>query len=78
MVGDRYAGRPAHRDASVTVLAVEALEAVAAEHGAAPFDPHARRRTVVLRDAEVEAHPVRPLRPRGPHDTPPSGKSPAP
>jgi MOSC domain-containing protein YiiM len=55
VVGDRYAGRPAHRDASVTVLAVEALEVVAAELGAAPFDPHAPRRTVVLRGAEVEA-----------------------
>jgi MOSC domain-containing protein YiiM len=55
VVGDRYAGRPAHRDASVTVLAVEALEAVAADLGAAPFDPHAPRRTVVLRGAEVEA-----------------------
>ena len=55
VVGDRYAGRPAHRDAQLTVLAVEALEAVAAETGAAPFDPHLARRTVVLRGAEVEA-----------------------
>jgi len=55
VVGDRYAGRPAHRDASVTVLAAEALDAVAAELGGAPFDPHAPRRTVVLRGAEVEA-----------------------
>ena len=39
VVGDRYAGRPAHRDAQLTVLAVEALEAVAAETGAAPLDP---------------------------------------
>ena len=31
IVGDRYAGRRAHRDAAVTVLAVEALEAVARE-----------------------------------------------
>ncbi|MGR6966532.1 MOSC domain-containing protein [Geodermatophilus sp. URMC 61] len=55
VVGDRYAGRPAHRDAQLTVLAVEALEAVAAEIGSAPFDPHLARRTVVLRGAEVEA-----------------------
>ncbi len=55
VVGDRYAGRPAHRDAQLTVLAVEALEAVAAETGSAPFDPHLARRTVVLRGAEVEA-----------------------
>ena len=55
VVGDRYAGHPAHRDAQLTVLAVEALEAVAAELGAAPFDPLLARRTVVLRGAEVEA-----------------------
>jgi MOSC domain-containing protein YiiM len=55
VVGDRYAGRPAHRDARLTVLAVEALEAVAAEIGPASFDPHLARRTVVLRGAEVEA-----------------------
>jgi MOSC domain-containing protein YiiM len=55
VVGDRYAGRPAHRDAAVTVLAVEALEQLAAELGAEPFDPALARRTVVLRGAEVEA-----------------------
>ncbi|WNV75517.1 molybdenum cofactor biosysynthesis protein [Geodermatophilus sp. DSM 44513] len=55
VVGDRYAGRTAHRDAQLTVLAVEALEAVAAATGAGPFDPHLARRTVVLRGAEVEA-----------------------
>jgi MOSC domain-containing protein YiiM len=55
VVGDRYAGRAAHRDAAVTVLAVEALEQLAAELGAAPFDPALARRTVVLRSAEVEA-----------------------
>lgn len=55
VVGDRYAGRPAHRAAAVTVLAVEGLEAVAAELGVAPFDPVAARRTVVLRGVDVEA-----------------------
>ncbi|MGK5112397.1 MOSC domain-containing protein [Geodermatophilus sp. CPCC 205506] len=55
VVGDRYAGRPAHRDAQLTVLAVEALEALAAELGTPPFDPLLARRTVVLRGAEVEA-----------------------
>ncbi|MGY1660338.1 molybdenum cofactor biosysynthesis protein [Geodermatophilus sp. SYSU D00705] len=55
VVGDRYAGRPAHRDAQLTVLAVEGLEALAAELGVAPFDPLLARRTVVLRGAEVEA-----------------------
>jgi MOSC domain-containing protein YiiM len=55
IVGDRYAGKPAHRDAAVTVLAVESLEALAAELGAAPFDPLLTRRNVVLRGADVEA-----------------------
>ncbi|MGY1754088.1 molybdenum cofactor biosysynthesis protein [Blastococcus sp. SYSU D01042] len=55
VVGDRYAGRPAHRDAQLTVLAVEALEALAAELGAGRLDPLLARRTVVLRGAEVEA-----------------------
>ncbi|RZU33659.1 MOSC domain-containing protein [Blastococcus saxobsidens] len=55
IVGDRYAGRPAHRDAQVTVLAAEALEALAAELGVAPVDPLLARRNVVLRGAEVEA-----------------------
>jgi hypothetical protein len=55
IVGDRYFGRPAHRDASVTVLAAEALEALAAELGSPPLDVLATRRNVVLRGAEVEA-----------------------
>ncbi|MGY1770101.1 MOSC domain-containing protein [Blastococcus sp. SYSU D00813] len=55
VVGDRYAGKPAHRDAALTVLAVESLESLAAELGVPPFDPLLARRTVVLRGAEVEA-----------------------
>ncbi|NEK59624.1 molybdenum cofactor biosysynthesis protein [Geodermatophilus sabuli] len=55
VAGDRYAGRPAHRDAQLTVLAAEALDALAAELGTPPFDPLLARRTVVLRGAEVEA-----------------------
>jgi MOSC domain-containing protein YiiM len=54
VVGDRYAGRAAHRDAAVTVLAAEAVEALAAELGVPPPDPALARRTVVLRGAEVE------------------------
>ena len=55
-VGDRYAGRPAHRQAAVTVIAVEALEHVAAVLGlpAVP-DPLLTRRTIVLRGADVDA-----------------------
>jgi MOSC domain-containing protein YiiM len=55
IVGDRYAGRPAHRDASVTVLAAESIESLAAELGEGPLDPLLARRNVVLRGAEVEA-----------------------
>jgi MOSC domain-containing protein YiiM len=55
IVGDRYAGRPAHRDASVTVIAAESLEELAAELGIGPLDPLLTRRNVVLRGAEVEA-----------------------
>jgi MOSC domain-containing protein YiiM len=49
VVGDRFFNRPAHRDASVTVIAAEALEAVADELGVPAFDPAAARRTIVLR-----------------------------
>jgi MOSC domain-containing protein YiiM len=55
VVGDRYAGRPAHRDAQLTLLAAEAVEALAAELGTGPLDALLARRTVVLRGAEVEA-----------------------
>lgn len=55
-VGDRYAGRPAHRQAAVTLIAVEAMEHVAEVLGlpAVP-DPLLTRRTVVLRGADVDA-----------------------
>jgi hypothetical protein len=54
IVGDRYFGRPAHRDASVTVLAAEGLDHLGDELGSGPLDPLAARRNVVLRGAEVE------------------------
>ncbi|MEJ2870652.1 MOSC domain-containing protein [Actinomycetospora sp. OC33-EN08] len=54
VVGDRYAGRAAHRDAALTIIAAEALEAVAAELGVPPFDPVLARRTVVTRGLDVE------------------------
>lgn len=58
VVGDRYFGRPAHRAASVTVLAVESLEQVAAELGlAAVPDPLSARRTIVLRGLAVDDLP---------------------
>ena len=36
IVGDRFFGKAAHMDAAVTLLSVEALEAMAAELGAGP------------------------------------------
>jgi MOSC domain-containing protein YiiM len=53
IVGDRFFGKAAHMDAAVTLLAVEALEAMAAELGATPFDPLLTRRNVVLRGAQL-------------------------
>ncbi|GAB2733174.1 MOSC domain-containing protein [Sinomonas soli] len=53
IVGDRFFGKAAHLDAALTVLAVEGLEAMAAELGVAPFDPLLTRRNVVLRGAEL-------------------------
>lgn len=53
IVGDRFFGRAAHMDAAVTLLAVEALEAMATDLGAPPFDPLLARRNVVLRGAQL-------------------------
>jgi MOSC domain-containing protein YiiM len=53
IVGDRFFGKAAHMDAAVTLIAVEALEAMAAELGVAPFDPLLTRRNVVLRGAQL-------------------------
>lgn len=53
VVGDRFFGKAAHMDAALTLLAVEALEAMAADLGTPPFDPLLTRRNVVLRGAEL-------------------------
>jgi MOSC domain-containing protein YiiM len=53
IVGDRFFGKAAHMDAAVTLISIEALEAMAAELGAAPFDPLLTRRNVVLRGAHL-------------------------
>ncbi|MFW0772906.1 MOSC domain-containing protein [Paenarthrobacter nitroguajacolicus] len=53
IVGDRFFGKAAHMDAAVTLFAVEALEAIASELGAGPFDPLLTRRNVVLRGVEL-------------------------
>ncbi|MFS2074017.1 molybdenum cofactor biosysynthesis protein, partial [Curtobacterium sp. CT11-133] len=54
IVGDRYFASRAHVHASVTVIGLEGLDAVAAELGAA-VDPVATRRNVFLRGVDVEA-----------------------
>ena len=53
IVGDRFFGKAAHMDAAVTLLSIEALEAMAEELGAGPFDPLLTRRNVVLRGAHL-------------------------
>jgi MOSC domain-containing protein YiiM len=53
IVGDRFFGKAAHMDAAVTLISVEALEAMAAELGTAPFDPLLTRRNIVLRGAQL-------------------------
>ncbi|MHA7276442.1 MOSC domain-containing protein [Arthrobacter sp. Hz1] len=56
IVGDRFFGKAAHMDAAVTLMAVEALEDIAADLAAAPFDPLLTRRNVILRGAQL--HPL--------------------
>jgi MOSC domain-containing protein YiiM len=55
VVGDRYFAKPAHRHASVTVMAMESLEHVASELAlqAVP-DAAATRRTIMLRGYPVD------------------------
>lgn len=53
IVGDRFFGKAAHMDAAVTLISIEALEAMEAELGAAPFNPLLTRRNIVLRGAHL-------------------------
>jgi MOSC domain-containing protein YiiM len=53
IVGDRFFGKAAHMDAAVTLMAVESLEAIAAELDVEPFDPLLTRRNAVLRGAHL-------------------------
>ncbi len=55
IVGDRYFNQPAHRASSVTIQAVEALEAVAAELGVPVPGLRQTRRNILLRGADVDA-----------------------
>jgi len=56
IVGDRFYGKAVHMDAAVTLFAIEALEAVANDLGAPPFDPMIPRRNIVLAGAQL--HPL--------------------
>lgn len=55
IVGDRYFNRPAHRQASVTVLSAEALEEVAEGLGSGPLDSARARRNIVVRGLDADA-----------------------
>ncbi|MET8758030.1 MOSC domain-containing protein [Lentzea sp. NPDC004782] len=50
IAGDRYFNHPAHRNAAVTLIAVESLDAW-------PVDPLLARRNVVVRGFDVDALP---------------------
>jgi MOSC domain-containing protein YiiM len=55
LVGDRYFQHPAHRDAAVTVIAAESIDAMSTELGLAlPPDPLLARRNIVLRGFPVD------------------------
>lgn len=54
LVGDRYFGHPAHRHASVTVIAAEAVRDVARELGLPAPDPLRARRNIVLSGFAVD------------------------
>jgi MOSC domain-containing protein YiiM len=51
IVGDRYFNRPAHRDASVTVIAIESLARFER-----PVGLLETRRNILLRGVDVDAH----------------------
>ncbi|WP_053204458.1 MOSC domain-containing protein [Jiangella muralis] len=55
LVGDRYFGRPAHRNAAVTLIDAAALDELAASLGLNhPLDPLLTRRNIVLRGFRVD------------------------
>jgi MOSC domain-containing protein len=55
LVGDRYFNRPAHRDASVTVIAAESFDRLREDLGLLmPIDPLVARRNIVLRGFPID------------------------
>ena len=58
IVGDRFFGRPAHRQASVTVMAAESLDALPGLLGLdGPVAFEGARRNILLRGVNVDALP---------------------
>ncbi|CAN5360028.1 hypothetical protein BH09ACT5_BH09ACT5_21840 [soil metagenome] len=54
IVGDRYFGHPAHRTASVTVMAVESIERLEPLLGVTGLDPADTRRNIIVRGLEID------------------------
>ena len=54
LVGDRYFGHRAHRNAAVTVFDAAALDDLAATLGSGPLDPLLTRRNIILRGFGVD------------------------
>ncbi len=56
IVGDRYFGHPAHRTASVTVMAIESLDHVERELGlTTTLDPLDTRRNIIVRGMPIDS-----------------------
>jgi len=55
VVGDRFFAQRAHREASVTIMAAESLDFVAASLGIAPVNLALPRRNIVVRGIDVDA-----------------------
>jgi len=54
IVGDRFAGRPAHRRAAITVVSAEAIDDLDQSIGGGPYDPALARRNIVVRGYPVD------------------------
>ncbi|MCU1438257.1 MAG: Molybdenum cofactor biosysynthesis protein [Naasia sp.] len=55
IAGDRYFGRPAHRDSSVSIQSAEAVDAATASIGVGPAGLTETRRNVLLRGVDTDA-----------------------
>ena len=55
IVGDRHFNARAHRQASVTLFAIESLEHVAEQLGTPPLDVTATRRNIIVRGLDADS-----------------------